>query len=238
MARQIIDLPLIEGADISKDDFVLVRDISERRDKRARVGDISGNLPNIVDLVHPIGSVVEFVNDVDPNSAIGGVWNSLGVVKDRRVISNRIIQFFHANLGPQPGGQHFLGSYNYTFLDDMLLNKNGTQIDVPSGWHVEYKMSAEVSTSNQVKVALFINNISTSYANTWSGDTFHLTVSTDYFLRDDVKLQNTVNYPQQQGINFGYATDSSAQSVIRIYLPTLTAFLVRNKDSHMWERVS
>lgn len=238
MARQIIDLPLIEGADISKDDFILVRDISERRDKRARVGDISGNLPNIVDLVHPIGSVVEFVNDVDPNSAIGGVWNSLGVVKDRRVISNRVIQFSHAALGLQPGGQYFLGSYGYDFLDYMLRDKDGVKMDIPSGWHVEYKMSAEISTSGGVNVALFINNIRTEYSKTWSGDTFHLTVSTDYFSRDDVKLQNTLNYPQQKGINFGYATDSAAQTVIRIYLPTLTAFLVRNKDSHMWERVS
>lgn len=238
MARQIIDLPLIDRADISKDDFVLVRDISERRDKRARVGDISGNLSNVVDLVHPIGSVVEFVSDVDPNSAIGGVWNSLGVVKDRRVISNRVIQFSHTALGPQPGGQHFLGSYGYNFLDCMLWNKDGDKMDIPSGWHVEYKMSAEISTSGEVNVALFINNIRTEYNSTWSADTFHLTVSTDYFLRDDVELQNTFNYPQQKGINFGYATDSAAQTVIRIYLPTLTAFLVRNKDSHMWERVS
>lgn len=238
MARQIIDLPVINGADISEDDFVLIRDTSERKDKRARVGDISGNLSKIVDLVHPVGSVIELTTDSDPNSSIGGVWNSLGKVRDRRVISSRIIHYSHKALGSSVNRINFLGLYGYAFLDDMLVDKGGTLLEIPPGWHVEYKMTAEVSTSNQVKVALFLNGVSTRFANTWSGDTFRYAVSTDFFTRSDISLENTVNYGNNQGINFGYRTDSSAASQVRIYLPTLTAFLARDKESYMWERAS
>lgn len=237
MARQIIDLPLIDKANISDDDFLLIRDVSERRDKRVRVGDVSSYLANLIDFAHPIGSILRLTNDFNP-SALGGSWRSLGSTYERQLINSYVFDYTNDALNPSTQTVYLLGSYNYTLLEDMLNTKTQNSFSVPDGWHVEYKLSGQVSSSDRGRITLCLNNIETNKGYTWSGDTYRQTISTDFFTKDQIELEKVINYNRRLGINFGYKTEPNSSGIFRIYHATLLAFLTSDKKINIWERVA
>lgn len=119
-----------------------------------------------------------------------------------------------------------LGAYGTGLIDGLFGN-----IQIPSGWHKEYRLFAQITTgATQVRVG--INNIWTNWANTWSADSFRIIASTGYFKQSDIVLEPVLNYPSQNGTNLKVqgstlsgGTDSTSYSVTSI---VVCGFLVEN----------
>ena len=74
MARQLSDLPQMQGNEISNEDLLLIRDVSSVSDKNIKVKDI-------LLAMYPIGSVYSSVSLSTPEqvaSALGGTWEAWG----------------------------------------------------------------------------------------------------------------------------------------------------------------
>lgn len=71
MARQIVDLSEMLSRFVSDDDYLLIRDTSEKEDKRISVGQLAGAL---FLSQHSVGSVYITYSDSDNPNDRGGVW--------------------------------------------------------------------------------------------------------------------------------------------------------------------
>lgn len=191
---------------------------------------------SILNLVYPIGSIYTSVNSANPGAALGGTWVLEEESVERSLIASKVIHWSTGDVQTTTAKQNKLGSYGYIMLDTMLLQGDGSNLPIPAGYHVEYKMQAEVSTSNASGVRLFLNNIYTNYAGTWSGDTFRQTVTTSYFKASDIVLENTVGY-SSPGINFGWQANGT-NGVARVYLPVLSAYMARDTPIYKWRRTA
>lgn len=113
-----------------------------------------------------------------------------------------------------------LGAINY-----MLFDFN---INVPSGYHKEYILSAQITTTGGgIKIGAKLNNISTVLANTWSQDTYRRNVVSAQFKQSDIVLEAVKNYPAQQGTNLYIVCDNNTGTA-NIYNITITCFLVKD----------
>ena len=112
-----------------------------------------------------------------------------------------------------------LGAYDY-----MLIN---IPFSVPEGYHKEYILTGQVSTSNSIQVRFKLNNIATNWGRTWSGTTFRSIVSSQPFKLTDIVLEPTYNYTSRNGINLYFETDSGSGDAY-VYNITITVFAVKD----------
>lgn len=187
----------------------------------------------ILPTIYPIGSVYSNGTTSDnPSVTLGfGTWVAEGPVVERQLLNSKILHWSTGDVTGTTTKQKVLGTYNYDMLTAMVSG-----MTIPTGYHVEYQMSAELSTGGNISVAIFLNNIYTNYIQTWSGATYRLTATTPFFKSTDVVLETTVNY-SNPGINFGWVSNN-ATNVIRVYLPIVNAYLVRDTPIYRWRRTA
>jgi len=168
------------------------------------------NIPTVVDVVEE-GNM----NPVTSNGVFTAVDNatSIKLPSVTQVLANAGGPF-SANTKTK-----ILGAYDY-----QLFNIG---IPVPTGYHKEYILSAQITTTNTMQIRARLNNIATTWGRTYSASTFRLIVCSNPFKASDIVLEPVLSYTSRNGTNLYIETDSgSGQS--NIYNICLTCFLVKD----------
>lgn len=189
----------------------------------------------ILPAIYPIGSIyTNGASSANPSTILGfGTWVAEGSTVDRQLVNSKVIHWSTGDVTGTTTKQKVLGCYNYDFCTALI---SSSSIPIPTGYHAEYQMTAELSTSGGTSVALFLNNIYTNYVQTWSSATFRMTATTPFFKSTDITLETTLGYANP-GINFGWVANNASAN-IRVYLPTLSAYIVRDTPIYRWRRTA
>ena len=120
------------------------------------------------------------------------------------------------------GYEAVLGSYDYDLLRGIF---NG--ITIPDGYVRAYRITAQVSTTNDNMAKVKVNNIESSQGNTWSAlQTMRKIVSTPIFKESDVTLEATLNYTSKQGCNL-YCGNTKSSGTAYFWNVTVHGYLVK-----------
>lgn len=115
-----------------------------------------------------------------------------------------------------------LGSYGYDLISGIF---NG--ITVPSGYDRAYKITAQVSTTNDNMAKIKLNNIESSQGNTWSAlQTMRKIVTTPIFKESDITLEATLNYTSKNGCNL-YCGNTKSSGSAYFWNITVHGYLVK-----------
>lgn len=122
----------------------------------------------------------------------------------------------------QMGYVAVLGSYGYDLFQGIF---NG--ITVPSDYVRAYRITAQISTTNDNMAKVKVNNIESSQGNTWSAyQTMRKLVSTPIFKESDITLEPTLNYSSKNGCNL-YCGNTSNSGYAYFYNITAHGYLVK-----------
>jgi hypothetical protein len=115
-----------------------------------------------------------------------------------------------------------LGSYGFDLISGIF---NG--ITIPSSYVRAYRITAQVSTTNDNMAKVKINNIESSQGNTWSDlQTMRKIVSTPIFKESDITLEPTLNYTAKDGCNL-YCGNTKSSGTAYFYNVTVHGYLVK-----------
>ena len=115
-----------------------------------------------------------------------------------------------------------LGAYGYDLINGIF---NG--ITIPDGYVRGYKITAQVSTTNDNMAKVKINNIESNQGNTWSAyQTMRKIVSTPIFKESDIELEATLNYTSKTGCNL-YCGNTSNSGIAYFWNITVHGYLVK-----------
>ena len=115
-----------------------------------------------------------------------------------------------------------LGAYGYDLINGIF---NG--ITIPDGYVRGYKITAQVSTTNDNMAKVKINNIESNHGNTWSAyQTMRKIVSTPIFKESDIELEATLNYTSKTGCNL-YCGNTSNSGIAYFWNITVHGYLVK-----------
>lgn len=122
------------------------------------------------------------------------------------------------------GTFQLLGAYDYQLIEGIT-----TAITIPAGYEVAYRLSAQVTTQNSNTVTIYLNNVATYGASTWSGNTYRILTGSRIFKASEITLEPTLNYSTKNGINLK-VTNATANTC-NVYNITLHAFLVKSSQA-------
>lgn len=115
-----------------------------------------------------------------------------------------------------------LGGYDFTLINGIF---NG--ITIPSNYVRAYRITAQISTTNDNFAKVKLNNIESSQGNTWSGlQTMRKIVSTPIFKESDITLEPTFNYTAKTGCNL-YCGNTSSSGTAYFWNVTVHGYLVK-----------
>lgn len=118
------------------------------------------------------------------------------------------------------GKTALIGSYGTSLID-------GITSAVPSGYHVEYRLSMQVTTSGNTTVNLFLNSKQLCSGQTWSGATYRIIRTSDFFTTSEIGQETTYGY-SNPGINLYYSVTGDSNYSWQVWNITIHAYLVRN----------
>ena len=120
------------------------------------------------------------------------------------------------------GYEAVLGSYDYDLLRGIF---NG--ITIPEDYVRAYRITAQISTTNDNMAKVKLNNIESSQGNTWSGlQTMRKIVSTPIFKESDITLEATFNYSSKNGCNL-YCGNTKSSGTAYFWNVTVHGYLVK-----------
>ena len=123
-----------------------------------------------------------------------------------------------------------LGSYDYDLLRGIF---NG--ITIPADYVRAYRITAQVSTTNDNMAKVKVNNIESSQGNTWSAlQTMRKIVSTPIFKESDITLEATLNYTSKQGCNL-YCGNTKNTGTAYFWNVTVHGYLVKANSNAIAE---
>lgn len=120
------------------------------------------------------------------------------------------------------GYEAVLGAYGYDLVQGIF---NG--INIPTGYVRAYRITAQISTTNDNMAKVKLNNIESSQGNTWSAyQTMRKLVSTPIFKESDITLEPTLNYSGKNGCNL-YCGNTKNSGYAYFYNITAHGYLVK-----------
>ena len=120
------------------------------------------------------------------------------------------------------GYEAVLGSYGFDLIQGIF---NG--ITIPDDYSRAYRITAQVSTTNDNMAKVKLNNIESSQGNTWSAlQTMRKIVSTPIFKESDVTLEETLNYTHKDGCNL-YCGNTKSSGTAYFWNITVHGYLVK-----------
>lgn len=152
----------------------------------------------------------EFATTTDITNAINGL----------PIIANSCSQVIYDNsdwIAPNTN-QQILGAYDYSLF--------ALPISIPSGYHAEYILSAQITTTDSIAVRVRLNNISTSYGGTWSWTAFRNNVVSGRFKASDIVLEPTMG-ATNPGTNLYFETNGG-NGMAKVFYVMITCLAVKN----------
>ena len=122
------------------------------------------------------------------------------------------------------GTFQLLGAYDYQLIEGVF-----TGMEIPDGYEMAFRLSAQVTTNNNNAVRIWLNNIATWGASTYSGNTYRICTGSRIFKKSEITLEPTLNYSTRQGINLKVSNASAY--LCNIYNITLHAYLVKSDQA-------
>ena len=124
------------------------------------------------------------------------------------------------------GYEAVLGSYGFDLIQGIF---NG--ITIPDDYSRAYRITAQISTTNDNMAKVKLNNIESSQGNTWSGlQTMRKIVSTPIFKESDVTLEPTFNYSAKNGCNL-YCGNTKSSGTAYFWNITVHGYLVKTSTN-------
>ena len=199
--------------------------ISNSNTKLKKVAEV---IENYFDELYPIGSIYKTTNNEIPFSK--GTWTKIEESPDRKYIGSQII---HPGLSGNSlvSKTNILGAYGANLYEGIF-----SHITIPTGYHKEYRLTFQLTTGGDTIITLFLNNISTDGSRTWSGNTYRVFASSDFFKESDIVLEKTHGYTAL-GTNLKYSVTGSA-STWQFWNVTVHGYLVSNEIWYTWERTA
>lgn len=122
------------------------------------------------------------------------------------------------------GTFQLLGAYDYQLIDGVF-----TAISIPTGYEMAFRLSAQVTTTNNNAIRVYLNNIATWGASTYSGNTYRIITASRIFKKSEITLEPTLNYSTRQGINL--KVENASNYAFNVYNITLHAYLVKSDQA-------
>lgn len=122
------------------------------------------------------------------------------------------------------GTFQLLGAYDYQLIDGVF-----TALDIPDGYEMAFRLSAQVTTGNNNAIRVYLNNIATWGASTYSGNTYRIITASRIFKLSEITLEPTLNYSTKQGINL--KVNNPSNNAFSVYNITLHAYLVKSDQA-------
>lgn len=143
------------------------------------------------------------------------------VVDDIKYIGSQVL--YDSYTMTSNGKNAVLGSYNYDLINGLF---NG--ITIPSSYERAYRVTAQISTTNNNQACIYLNNIKSNNINTWSNQTMRKITSTRIFKESEITLETTYGYTKQ-GCNI-YCQNNSDSDNKNAYFYNITVhgYLVKN----------
>ena len=145
------------------------------------------------------------------------VPNSIPVCVGSQILYNGL-----SGVGPKDKTA-LIGSYDRMLVEDLMR-----KITVPSGYHAEYRLTAQGTSGGATYVHIYLNNLDLLTVGTWSGSTFRTIRSSEFFKSTDITLEPTYQYAQN-GINLYYSVEgTSSNESWEVWNITLHAYIVKD----------
>ncbi len=187
-------------------------------------------LPSIfLRTIYPIGSIYCSTTNKSPQQFLGGTWALEWSGKKYIKVASQVLYYGSTRNGS--GTSKVIGAYQYSLIDGIFDRAPA----MPSGFHQEYQLSGQVSSSGSNSVRIRLNNIQTDNKGTWSSDTFRQIVKSNFFKKEDITLETTLGY-SNPGINLGIVNDGSGDA--RMWSATIHGFYVSNDTYYVWRRTA
>lgn len=116
-----------------------------------------------------------------------------------------------------------IDGYNYSIIDSIF---NG--INIPNGYHREYKVTVIGRTQGAGTINLSLNNIELFSINTYSAEQFKVMRGSNRFKETDIVLEWPTHHQQQKGINLRYEVTNSNIGDWSFENVTVHGYLVAN----------
>lgn len=185
---------------------------------------------NLLNTIYPIGSVYNSTTSTLPANTFGGTWTLLNSHKDIICVGSQVIYdnlSGSGNVSKTP----FLGAYVYDLIDKVFTNTT-----CPSGYHPELRMTCQFTTSGDTALQLFLNNISTNSAVTWSGTTYRHMLSTRFFRTSEITQTTTYGY-NSNGTNLYYQV-TGAGGPWQFWNVTIHGYFVSDSIIYKYKRTA
>lgn len=199
--------------------------ISDSNTKLKKVAEV---VENYFNELYPVGSIYKTTSSSIPFDK--GTWSLISSSPDRQCIGSQVI-WGGTSGSALVSKTNVLGAYGTRLYSGIFDN-----ITIPTGYHKEYKLSFQGTTGGDTQIILYLNNIATEQVGTWSGNTFRILGTSNFFKESDITLETTFNY-SQQGTNLKYAVTNVASSW-QFWNVTIHGFLTSNDTWYTWKRTA
>lgn len=116
-----------------------------------------------------------------------------------------------------------LGAYGTSLIDGITGG-----VPAPSGWHHEYRVTAQGTSGGDCPIYLYLNNFQLLNCSTWSSDHYRIIGYSPMFTLSDIGQETTMGY-SRPGINLYYSTQNNGYSTTwQFWNVTIHAYLVRD----------
>lgn len=198
------------------------------KNSNTKMKNVAEVVEHYFDTLYPVGSVYKTTSNTIPFNK--GTWTKISEKPDRECVGSQLIW------GGTSGSSlvsktNVLGAYGTRLYSGIFDN-----ITIPTGYHKEYRLSFQGTTGGDTQITLYLNNIATEQVGTWSGNTFRVLGTSNFFKESDITLETTFNY-SQQGTNLKYAVTNVA-SAWQFWNVTIHGYLTSNETWYTWKRTA
>lgn len=113
-----------------------------------------------------------------------------------------------------------MGAYGTGLIDGV-----GYGTPVPSGWHIEYKITFQGTTSGDGSIHIWLNGVDVASTSTWSAATYRIIGYSQLYKAADFGQEPTYGY-SKSGINLYYSVTGNVNW--QFWNVTIHAFLVQD----------
>ena len=156
------------------------------------------------------------------SAAQGKILNDTKMVNNIPVcIGSQILYGEISGSGPK-GKTALIGAYGTSTFDGITGN-----VSVPTGYHIEYRVTCQCTTGSSNTVNLYFNNFKLVECGTWSGTTYRRIAASPFFKSSDIAQEPTYGY-SQNGINLYYESVDDGTHSYSVWNITIHAYIVKD----------
>lgn len=196
----------------------------------SEIKDLESRISNLWKTIYPVNSIFTSTENVNPGTFLGGTWTLVYSDVERMHVGSQIIYPGKSGTGVV-SKTSVIGAYTTDLIDGPF-----DYIEIPTGYHREYRLSFIGTTNSGNAITCYLNNIATLEAGTYSADTYRKTVSSDFFKETDIQYATTHGY-SKEGINLYYSVGSVSSSW-QFWDVTIHGYIASDEIYYKWKRIS